>query len=92
MARLTRIKNRCYATRYRVDDETGERYEIRRVRSHAEYAVVTGQKVHARLKRNNGHWVAVERGDDKKFGMVVSPLNIRSWRQVREWALERWGE
>jgi hypothetical protein len=89
--RLTRIKNRVYETASKRDDDTGEEYEHRHVKSQAEYAVINGQKVLARLKLNNGQWVAVERGDDRKFGLVVSPLNIRGWRDLRRWALKKWG-
>jgi hypothetical protein len=89
--RITRIKNRSYVDGYYVDEGTGERCDVKRVKSHAEYAVVKGQQVFARLMRSNDQWVAIERQDETKFGMVVSPMNVRSWRALRAWALKKWG-
>jgi len=91
MAKIIRIKNRAYKPGYYVDDETGERVDVPRRIADAEYAVITGHQIHARLKCNSGKWVAVERGDDTTFGLVVSPLNLTKWRALRKWALRKWG-
>lgn len=58
--RIKRIRNRVYEPGYYVDEETGERCDVRRLKANAEYAVVRRDENHgraeilARLKRNNG--------------------------------------
>jgi len=90
-AKVSRIKTRIYEQCYRVDEATGEKLEYRRVVQHAEYAVIAGERIYARLKRNNGHWVVVTRADDKKFGLPISPVNVRSFQEAKNWALRKWG-
>lgn len=68
-ASVTRIKSRVYETHYLFNEETGESRDVQRIKTHAEYAIVEGQQNHARVKRHNGLWVEVERGDDRTFGL-----------------------
>lgn len=87
--RITKIKERVYETVYRVE-ETGESRDVRRVRRHAEYAIIDGVKVKGVMRRNNNKWVVFACDDEKRFGLAISPVNLTSWRDVRKWALRRW--
>jgi hypothetical protein len=75
---VVRVKNRVY-------NDDG------RLVSHAEYAVVDGDRQLARLVLNRRAWVAVEASDGNGFGKPVSPMNLTLFRDVRKWALEKWG-
>lgn len=78
--KVCRVRNRVY--------ENGSRS---RVKVHAEYGVIDGQQVVARIKRNGNSWVAFERSDEQRLGLPVSPMNLRLLRDLKSWALERWG-
>lgn len=65
-------------------------YNEGRLVSHAEYAVVDGEHVLARLVFNRRSWVAVECGSSIGFGKPVSPMNLVLLRDVKRWALEKW--
>jgi hypothetical protein len=89
--KIIRIKNRSYRPGTYRDETTGESCDVQRITSHAEYAVVTGQTIHAKLKRNGSKWFAVAGCEGEKFGAVCSPMNVTSWRALRLWALKKWG-
>ncbi len=77
--RIARLKNRVY------HDGEGPL----QVSSHAEYGILDGTTVRARIVRNGSKWIALQITEDNKFGKPVSPMNYVLLRDVKEWALER---
>ena len=75
---IVRVRNRVY-------NDAG------RLVSHSEYAVVDGDRVLARLLLNRRSWVAIMSGKGNSFGKPVSPVNMVRLRDVKSWALTRWG-
>ncbi len=73
--KFARLKNRVYS------DE--------RLRTHAEYGVVDGDRLLARIVRNGGKWIALQVSSENQFGRPVSPINYILLRDVKEWALEK---
>jgi hypothetical protein len=73
--KVSRVKNRVY--------------NDGRVVAHAEYAVIVNGESVARITRNCGSWFCCERRDDQRFGLPVSPMNLKSFRAVKHWASER---
>ncbi len=77
--KISRVKNRTY-----VGDS-------RRVKTHEEYAVMINDETVAHIIDGNGKtWVIVEGHTDNKFGLVVSPMNLRLIKQLGKWAQEKW--
>jgi len=64
-------------------------YKDRRISAHAEYAVVDGERTLLYLIFNCNAWIAVQRTTPSSFGNPVSPINLKRWRDVKQWALER---
>ena len=77
--RFARLKNRVY------HDGEG----ALQVRSHAEYGIIDGANLVARIVRNGSKWIALQITEDNQFGKPVSPMNYVLLRDVKEWALER---
>lgn len=88
--RITKIKARVYETAYLVDEETGESRDVRRVKRHAEYAIIDGVKIKGVMRKNNYKWIVFARDSEERFGLAISPINLTSWRDVRRWALRKW--
>jgi predicted type IV restriction endonuclease len=91
--RLIRTKQRVYEfdpERTAWSRKDGAHIPVRSVKAHAEYAVVEGANIFARIVFNRGAWIVVERSDEKSFGKPVSPLNLKLLRDVKEWAIERY--
>lgn len=74
--KISRVRNRVYQG------------DSRRVKRNAEYAIVVEDETVAHLIKVNG-WIVVEGHTDSKFGLPVSPLNLRLIRELRKWAAER---
>ena len=62
----------------------------RRVKTHAEYGLLDGDRLLARIIRNGKKWIALQVSEDNQFGRPVSPINYVLLRDVKEWALKRW--
>lgn len=87
--RVIRIKNRVYS-QLDADDHIHAR---RRVKSHAEYAVIHGRQIFARIRCvSRNKWVVLERADEQRFGLAVSPLNMISLRDVKQWAIAKYAK
>ena len=67
-------------------------YKDRRIVSHAEYAIIDGDRTLVYLIFNRNAWVAVQRTTPTSFGNPISPINLCRLRDVKNWALEKWGE
>jgi len=80
--KFARLKNRVY------HDGEG----TLQLRSHAEYGILDGATVLARIVRNGSKWIALQITEDNKFGKPVSPMNYVLLRDVKEWALERFSQ
>jgi hypothetical protein len=57
--------------------------------THAEYGIVDGDQVLARIVRNGNKWIALQ-VTNGNFGTPVSPLNYVLLRDVKEWAMEKY--
>lgn len=64
----------------------------RRVLSWAEYAVITGNTLHAKIVRNGRAWYVVETNNPDRFGLPVSPANLTRLEDVKQWAIERYAK
>jgi len=76
--KVTRVKNRVY-------DGGG------RIKSHAEYAIAVDGATVAHVIKVNSCWIVVEGHSDTRFGLIISPLNLRLIKDLKPWAIKKWG-
>jgi hypothetical protein len=82
--KFTRLKNRAYRDHAMLDRRV--------VVTHAEYGLVDGDRLLARIIRNGNKWIALQVSEANQFGRPVSPINYVLLRDVKEWALERFAK
>jgi hypothetical protein len=80
--KLVRTKSRVYPSE-------AHRKKRTHVASHAEYAVVDGDRTLVSIIFIGRKWIAVQGRGGNKFGLPVSPVNVTRLRDVEAWAIKR---
>jgi hypothetical protein len=86
MIRIKRTRNREYRTENSGGGVTSRQF------TPSEYAVVDGKQLVARIVFMGEGWRVCQATERSLFGRAVSPVGMNRFKEVREWALLKYGD